>query len=64
MEGPLSPEPEWPELSLVAITLCDACLDGEGGECHTPGCALWVKAAPDVSIRDCVIMLAPGVVVA
>lgn len=24
----------------VAIHLCEPCLNGEGGECHTPGCAL------------------------
>lgn len=39
-------------LNLVCLTLCDACLDGIGGECHTPGCALWINTAPDVSIRE------------
>ena len=36
----------------VVVTLCDRCLDGEGGECHTPGCALWMNRAPDVPIRS------------
>ena len=40
------------ELETVTLTLCNACLDGKGGECHTPGCALWMNRAPDVSIRD------------
>ena len=39
------------ELETVTLTLCNACLDGKGGECHTPGCALWMIRAPDVSIR-------------
>jgi len=34
------------------IHLCDACLDGEGGECHTPGCALIYSRAPDIPIRQ------------
>ncbi len=34
------------------IYICEACLDGEGGECHTPGCMFWVRRAPDVPIRD------------
>lgn len=41
-----------PELQRVVLTMCSTCLDGEGGECHTPGCALWMNRAPDVSIRD------------
>jgi len=39
-------------LETVVVTLCADCLDGKGGECHTPGCVLWAKSAPDVSIRD------------
>lgn len=33
-----------------AIYLCDPCVRGEGGECHTPGCSLWMKRAPDVPL--------------
>ena len=39
---------------ISLIYLCDACLDGLGGECHTAGCALWMSTAPDVPIRDSV----------
>ena len=43
------------------FTICSACLDGEGGECHTPVCVLWLMRAPDLSLRanllmhDCVL---------
>lgn len=39
-------------LERVVLTLCTRCIDGEAGECHTPGCALWMNRAPDVPIRD------------
>lgn len=41
-----------PQLNYVEIVLCDLCLDGAGGECHVPGCALWMSRAPDIPIRD------------
>lgn len=41
-----------PKLYTVTLTLCELCLDGAGGECHTPGCALWINRAPDMSLRD------------
>ncbi len=33
-----------PKLQLITIKIqiCDACLQGEGDECHTPGCALYL----------------------
>lgn len=34
-----------------AIYLCDQCVAGEGGECHSPGCALFGKTAPGVPLR-------------
>lgn len=37
-------------LHVVTLTLCSMCLLGEGGQCHTPGCALWMKAAPDTPL--------------
>lgn len=40
------------DLQFVSLWLCDLCLDGEGGECHMPGCALWMNRAPDLPIRD------------
>src|ERR1700761_1096985 len=35
----------------VTLWLCDDCLDGAGGECHSAGCTLWINRAPDLSIR-------------
>lgn len=37
-------------LTLVLLHLCEPCRTGEGGECHTPGCALWMNRAPDVPV--------------
>jgi hypothetical protein len=34
--------PEEPEVVHIAIDICRPCLAGEGEECHTPGCALWM----------------------
>ena len=45
------PDPE-PTLHLVEMQMCSLCLDGAGGECHTPGCILWINRAPDLSLRD------------
>jgi hypothetical protein len=42
----------WPSLVRVTLVLCGDCLAGVGGECHTPGCALWMNRAPDVPIAD------------
>lgn len=36
----------------VTLWLCDLCLDGAGGQCHTPGCALWINRAPDLPLRN------------
>jgi len=35
---------------LVKIRLCEACLRGEGDECHTPECALCFKNSPGVPL--------------
>lgn len=32
------------KLRRIEITICEACLDGVGRECHTPGCALFLHA--------------------
>jgi hypothetical protein len=39
-----------PKLHHVKLWLCEPCLNGAGGECHTPGCALWMNRAPDLSV--------------
>lgn len=33
-----------------AIYLCDECVIGAGGECHTAGCAMWINRAPDIPL--------------
>ena len=38
-------------LHEVTLTLCALCIAGEGGECHTPGCALYMSQAPDIPIH-------------
>ncbi len=40
-----------PKVHLVAIQICQACLDGEDEECHTPGCALFLHAV-DLPIHE------------
>ena len=34
------------------MPICDQCLDGAGGKCHTPGCIFWGDFAPDAPIRE------------
>lgn len=41
-----------PTLHRVILTMCSACLDGEGDQCHTPGCALIRSRCPDLPLRD------------
>jgi len=40
------------DVRQVELSLCDLCLDGAGGECHTPGCALYLNRAPDLALRN------------
>lgn len=42
----------YPKVRKVVMWLCDACIDGTGDQCHTPGCALIRNRPPDLSIRD------------
>lgn len=35
---------DYPKVSEYLIRLCDACIDGEGQECHTPGCAMFLHS--------------------
>jgi hypothetical protein len=39
-------------LISIRITLCTLCLNGAGGECHVPGCALWGNRAPDIPVTQ------------
>lgn len=38
------------KIKKVQIWLCEACLNGEGEECHTPGCALFLHNSPGMPI--------------
>ncbi len=29
------------------VYVCDLCVAGNGGECHVPGCAFWLRDAPE-----------------
>lgn len=42
------------EVPLIQLTLwlCAYCIAGVGGECHSPGCALWMNRAPDLPITQ------------
>ena len=37
------------------LPICEACLRGEGDECHTPGCLLWLCRCPDLNIAQRII---------
>ena len=51
-----------PTVHRVVLWLCAACIDGEGEQCHTPGCALIRNRCPDISIRDsCSVEFIDGV---
>lgn len=40
-----------PNVRLVTVGLCELCIGGAGGECHTPGCILWLNRAPDLALH-------------
>ena len=40
------------KIKKIVIELCEACLVGEGEECHTPGCALWMHNSPGHPINE------------
>ena len=37
-----------PRLLNVEVQICELCFGGAGGECHSPGCALFLNRAPDI----------------
>lgn len=43
---------DWPKVEPITLPLCADCLDGKGGDCVTPGCALWMCKGPAVGLRD------------
>ncbi len=38
------------------MVLCDLCLDAAGGECHVPGCIMFLNRAPDLPLREKVFL--------
>lgn len=40
-----------PKVRRVIVNLCELCLGGAGGECHTPGCVLWLNRGPDLALH-------------
>ncbi len=40
------------KVKLVEIPLCEACLQGTGGICRTPGCALFLHNSPDHPVHE------------
>lgn len=34
----------------IDAQVCEHCLNGEGGECHEPGCMFWMNRAPDIAL--------------
>lgn len=41
-----------PAINVVTLHLCDLCLDGQGGTCNVPACALCRSRAPNIFLRD------------
>lgn len=37
---------EVPEVRTVMVPVCELCIRGAGGECHTPGCSFFMFPAP------------------
>ena len=40
------------KLKTIKIQICEACLDGIGEECHTPGCALFLHSVDSLGIDE------------
>jgi hypothetical protein len=40
----MSKHAEDPKVRYVKVRICQACIDGEGRECHTPECALFLHS--------------------
>ena len=52
---------EWMEQArLHEIYLCRYCISGAGGECHSPGCALFLNRAPDIPVTEPMCRLLPA----
>lgn len=43
------------------LRICEFCLDGKGGECHSPGCVLFLSKAPDIPLREKIVLFGGSV---
>jgi hypothetical protein len=41
----------------IAIWICEACLAGEGSQCHTPGCSLFLHGVDLPIHRELYVIL-------
>jgi hypothetical protein len=48
-----------PTLNRYLVYLCSLCVAGEGGECHTPGCAFYMSSAPDLPLTTPMVRQLP-----
>lgn len=61
MEEKKEEKNEYPKLFRITGWICEACLNGEGEQCHTPGCFLIRHRAPDFPIcRDVLEICEPN----
>ncbi|HET7327866.1 MAG TPA: hypothetical protein VFJ14_11350 [Nocardioidaceae bacterium] len=41
--------------ALPLVPVCWPCIRGEGSECHTPGCALWLRDVPPDGLQQALV---------
>jgi hypothetical protein len=51
-EEPGESEAKFALVKFYRIWLCELCVAGKGGECHSPGCALFLNRAPDIPVTE------------
>jgi hypothetical protein len=47
-------------LREVTLLLCPPCMNGGGGQCHSPGCSLYLNRAPDLPVTPPPAAVTPG----
>lgn len=57
MKTETNPAESEPNVPLIQIRICQACLDGRGEECHTPGCALFLHKVDLPIKRDSYVLV-------
>lgn len=51
---------EW-ALRHVTLHICEGCIGGQGGQCHTPGCILWMHDVDAIPLNRDAITFHPEV---